>query len=90
MQTKDLVQKVAGITGVSQEVVKSVIDEAFDQIRLSVEDGEPFYKRGFGTFGVKMRKGVICHLKGMHNVKMPDKKRPFFKPCKEFVENCNE
>ena len=90
MQTKDLVQKVAGITGVSQEVVKSVIDEAFDQIRLSVEDGEPFYKRGFGTFGVKMRKGGTCNLNGMHNVKMPDKRKPYFKPGKEFVKGCNE
>ena len=89
MTTQELVKKVADTTGVNHEVVKAVVDEAFDQIRLSVEEGEPFYKRGFGTFSIKLRKGGICNLNRKAE-KMPDKKKPFFKPCKEFVENCNE
>ena len=88
MDKQELVDKVARRTGVSREVVKNIINEAFDQIKEALANGEPFYNRGFGTFEVKVRKGGVCNLHG-EQVKNPDRRKPFYKPSKEWVKELN-
>ena len=89
MDKMELVNKVAARTGVERDVTKTIIDEAFDQIKDCLTNGEPFFRRGFGTFEVKLRRGGVNNLHG-ENKKNPDKRKPFFIPSREWVKELNE
>ena len=48
----DLVERVAGSTGVPKSQVSAVVDNVLAEVRASLEAGEAVTLRGFGTFRV--------------------------------------
>ncbi len=55
MNTAELVQQVAGRTGMNQEGVKKVLDATFAAIADAAQAGEPVAVSGFGQFKIQDR-----------------------------------
>ena len=53
MNRRELIQEVAGRTGVTQDIVKQCLYSAIDVMQGALEEGEKITFRKFGTFYVK-------------------------------------
>ncbi len=53
----DLVESVYLNTKVERQQIQLVVDNLFEQIKMSLEDGKTIELRGFGTFEKRLRKG---------------------------------
>lgn len=83
MTKQDLSNIVARRTGIFADVCKSIIEEAFDQISVSLAEGENYYHRGFGTFAVVDRKAKTArNLSTGEKIYLPPCKAPKFIPSK--------
>lgn len=87
MTKQELSSKIAKRIGIEATAVKSILDEAADQIIKAMMQGENYYQRGFGTFAVITRKAKTGRniTKGT-SVHIPEHKCPKFKPCKDFKD----
>lgn len=87
MRKQDLVRKVSENTGISQVIVKAIINSFLEEILLSLEKGERIELRKFGVFKVTYRKGrEMIHPRFKKKIIIPGKRRPFFKPGKIMKE----
>jgi nucleoid DNA-binding protein len=89
MTKRDLVVRISGETGLTQEQVLDVIQKTLDYISDSVAQGKTVELRNFGVFEVKIRKSRIGR-----NPNRPEKDVPIpsravvkFKPGKEMRES---
>jgi nucleoid DNA-binding protein len=89
MTKRDLVVRISGETGLTQEQVLDVIQKTLDYISDSVAEGKTVELRNFGVFEVKIRKSRIGR-----NPNRPEKDVPIparavvkFKPGKEMRES---
>ncbi len=57
MNKDELVTTVAERTGMTKTEVRKTVDEVFGVISAALSKGEKFQYIGFGSFGVKTRKG---------------------------------
>jgi len=73
--------------GLSRKEVAVVISGFIDKLRESIEklgEDDRIELRGFGTFGIKKRKARVArNPKTGEEVRVPDRKTPFFKPGRE-------
>ena len=85
MTKADLVESVAGKTGLTKTDVAVVVDNFLDAIKSALEGGNNIEIRGFGTFKVKLRKARKArNPRTGEEVPVPDRKVPVFKPSNEF------
>ncbi len=85
MTKADLVETVAGKTGLTKTDVAAVVDNFLDAIKDALESGNNIEIRGFGTFKVKVRKARKArNPRTGDEVPVPDRKVPVFKPSNEF------
>ena len=85
MTKADLVEHVAGKTGLTKTDVAVVVDGFLDAIKGALESGKNIEIRGFGTFKVKVRKARKArNPRTGDEVPVPDRKVPVFKPSNEF------
>lgn len=87
MTKADIVNEIYEKTGISREDVMSIVEGYMEVVKGSLSKGENVYLRGFGTFGLKLRKQKIArNISAKTSVVVPEHNIPSFKPCKEFVE----
>lgn len=87
MTKADIVNEIYEKTGISREDVMSIVEGYMEVVKNSLSKGENVYLRGFGTFGLKLRKQKIArNISAKTSVVVPEHNIPSFKPCKEFVE----
>lgn len=87
MRKADVITKIAETTGVPKVDVLVAVEQFFKEVKLSLENGENVYVRGFGSFIVKHRAAKIGrNIKSNVSINIPAHKIPAFKPAKEFVE----
>ncbi len=76
--------------GMSRKEVGVVIAKFIDKLRESIENlnqNDRIELRGFGTFGIKKRKARIArNPKTGEEVKVPERKSPFFKAGREMKQ----
>ncbi|WP_407400929.1 HU family DNA-binding protein [Treponema sp.] len=53
----DLVEAVYKTTECEKQIVQKVVDELFEQMKISMSEGNTIELRGFGTFELRLRKG---------------------------------
>ncbi|SRR5690554_2081456 len=83
----DLVNKVAGQSDHSKQVVKSIIDSALNEIIGSLESGSKVQLTGFGTFEIRKRKERSGVKPGTtEKITIPASNYPAFKPGKGLKE----
>ncbi|HEX7002612.1 MAG TPA: HU family DNA-binding protein [Trueperaceae bacterium] len=79
----DLVDQIAGETGMSKKDVKAVIDGMLGRVTTNLKKGEKVQLTGFGTFEVRERKARSGVKPGTTDrIEIPASKYPAFKPGK--------
>lgn len=79
----DLVDQIAGETGMSKKDVKAVIDGMLGRVTTNLKRGEKVQLTGFGTFEVRERKARSGVKPGTTDrIEIPASKYPAFKPGK--------
>ena len=85
MTKADLVEEVAGKTGLTRTDVGVVVEAFLEAVKKSLEGGHNIEIRGFGTFKIKQRKARKArNPRSGEEVPVPDRKVPVFKPSNEF------
>ena len=82
----DIVNEVAQATGIEKISVAAVLDAALESIKKSVNNSEPVYLRGFGSFIIKHRaEKTARNITKEVTITSPAHDIPAFKPSKAFV-----
>lgn len=91
MRKADIVGSIAEKTGIPKVDILVALETFFKEVKSSLEEGEPVYVRGFGSFILKKRAAKIGrNIKKNIAVEIPEHFIPAFKPAKEFVQAVKE
>lgn len=87
MTKAEIVNEIAGQTGIDKEDVLKVVEGFMAQVKTSLSANENVYLRGFGSFIVKERKQKVArNISKNITITIPAHNIPSFKPAKTFVE----
>jgi len=87
---KDLVDRIAESTGTKRTLVKTVVQEFFDEIISELAKGNRLEFRDFGVFETKTRPARIAqNPKTLEKVEVPAKRRVVFKAGRLMKEGVN-
>jgi len=87
MTKAEIINNIAGKTGVSRADVSVVVEAVMEEIRNSLINKENVYLRGFGTFEVKHRaQKTARNISKNTTLIIEAHDIPGFKPSKSFVE----
>ena len=91
MTKADLVDIVAGKTGLTKRDVAQVVEALLEAIKASLAEHKHIEIREFGTFKVKKRKASMKYnpRDRSQKVVVPEKMVPVFKPSKFLKERVN-
>jgi len=87
MNKRELIEEVAGKTGLTKKDTGNVIDALTDTVKKVLSKGEKVTLVGFGTFQViekKARRGINPRTR--ETIRIPAKKVPKFRAGKELRE----
>ncbi|MFH1278719.1 MAG: HU family DNA-binding protein [Candidatus Eisenbacteria bacterium] len=91
MTKADLVEQIAGSTGLTKKDTAEAVDEFLKAIKGALRDGKHIEIRGFGTFKVKERKARTARNPRTGDpVPLPARKVPVFKVSKELKTRINQ
>jgi integration host factor subunit beta len=91
MTKAELVEEVAGKTGLPKKQAEIIVNTVFESIVDSLKGGEKIELRGFGSFRIRRRDSRIGrNPKTGEKVRVPSKRIPYFKPGKELRELLND
>lgn len=86
MRKADVVSNIADKTGIAKVDVLVALEAFFKEVKSSLNEGEPVFVRGFGSFILKRRAAKIGrNIKKNVAVEIPEHFIPAFKPAKEFM-----
>jgi integration host factor subunit beta len=81
----DIVDKISHEVNIQKKDIAFVVDSFFEIIKNRLSSGESVELRGFGTFGLKVRKGRKArNPRSGEAVSVADRVVIIFKPGKEF------
>ena len=84
MTKADLVDQIAGTTGISRQHTGIIVDQLLDAVCRALSEGRHLEIRGFGTFKVRERRARRArNPRSGDEVMVPAKLVPVFKPSKE-------
>lgn len=87
MTKAELVTSICARTGISREMALDALEATMASIKESILKGEDVTLRGFGTFGVKVRKEKVArNITKNTTVIVPAHKAVAFKPAATFEE----
>ena len=87
MTKADIVEKIAGQTGLTKVETKAVVEGVFTSIKDALAAGDRIELRGFGVFTVKSRKSRLARNPRTGAPVAPDKRYvPASKTSPEFQE----
>ncbi|MEA4882248.1 MAG: HU family DNA-binding protein [Clostridia bacterium] len=88
MTKSDLVDAIAGKTGLTKKDSGKAVDAVFDTIKEELKSGEKVQLVGFGSFEVKAREARVGrNPKTMEEIRIPARKVPVFRAGKELKES---
>lgn len=86
MTKAEIVASIAKKTGLDNEAVLTVVEQFMVCVKDSLQDGEPVYLRGFGSFIIKTRaRKTARNISQDKSIIIPEHNIPAFKPAKSFV-----
>lgn len=87
MTKADIVAEISDKTGIEKVAVQATVEEFMKSVRASLENGEPVYLRGFGSFITKKRaRKTGRNISKNTAIIIPEHFIPAFKPSKSFAE----
>jgi len=88
---KDLVEKVASRTGLTQVDTKIVIERFLGAVGSALEQGNNVEIRGFGRFKIKERKARIARNPRTNEpVEVKNGRKPVFEAARELTKSVND
>lgn len=85
MTKAEVIAAIAAKTGIDKEKTEAIVEGFFKAIKMSLENHEDVFVRGFGTFLVKKRAAKIGrNIKKNTTVQIPESYIPAFRPGDEF------
>ena len=86
MTKAEIVASIAKKTGLDNEAVLTVVEQCMVSVKDSLQEGEPVYLRGFGSFIIKTRaRKTARNISQDKSIIIPEHNIPAFKPAKSFV-----
>ena len=86
MTKAEIVASIAKKTGLDNEAVLTVVEQFMVSVKDSLQEGEPVYLRGFGSFIIKTRaRKTARNISQDKAIIIPEHNIPAFKPAKSFV-----
>ena len=86
MTKAEIVASIAKKTGLDNEAVLTVVEQCMNSVKDSLQEGEPVYLRGFGSFIIKTRaRKTARNISQDKSIIIPEHNIPAFKPAKSFV-----
>ena len=86
MTKAEIVASIAKKTGIDNEAVLTVVEQFMVSVKDSLQEGEPVYLRGFGSFIIKTRaRKTARNISQDKSIIIPEHNIPAFKPAKSFV-----
>ena len=86
MNKAQIVASIAKKTGLDNEAVLTVVEQFMVSVKDSLQEGEPVYLRGFGSFIIKTRaRKTARNISQDKSIIIPEHNIPAFKPAKTFV-----
>ena len=86
MTKAEIVASIAKKTGLDNEAVLTVVEQFMVSVKDSLQEGEPVYLRGFGSFIIKHRaEKTARNITKEVTITIPAHDIPAFKPSKAFV-----
>ena len=87
---KDLIDRIAESTGATRTLVKTVVQDFFDEIIAELGKGNRLEFRDFGVFDTKTTSARTAqNPKTLEKVEVPAKRRVVFKPGRSMREGVN-
>ncbi|MCG3166839.1 MAG: DNA-binding protein HU [Bacteroidia bacterium] len=87
MTKAEIVNEIAGKTGIEKAQVQTVVEAFMKSVRTSMTNGTNVYLRGFGSFIVKKRAQKTGRIISKNTtVIIPEHFIPAFKPAKTFAD----
>jgi DNA-binding protein HU-beta len=87
MTKAELVGLIAKRTGIERQVVLTAVEAFMEEVKVSLEKGEPVHLRGFGSFLVKHRAQKTGRILANNTtIIIPEHDVPAFKPADTFVD----
>ena len=92
MTKADIINEIAGKTGIGKKDVSAVVEAFMDTIKDSLlERKQNVYLRGFGSFIIKHRaEKTARNISRNTTITIPAHNFPAFKPAKSFVEKMKD
>jgi len=91
MTKAELVEMIAGKTGVSKKDTGIVVNLILENIGKALVGGDKVELRGFGSFKVKNRRARLArNPRTGEAVQVPSKQVPYFKASNELKSKLNE
>ena len=91
MRKVDVINKIAGETGIPKVDVLVTLETFFQTVKDTVSNGENIHIRGFGSFMVKTKAQKYGRdIRRNTTILIPERKVPSFKPSNQFVERVIE
>lgn len=88
MTKADLVTRISEKLGIEKGDIQATVECFMEEVKLSLENGENVYLRGFGSFIIKTRaEKTGRNISQNTTLKIPAHNIPAFKPAKVFVES---
>ena len=86
MTKAEIVASIAKKTGLDNEAVLTVVEQFMVSVKDSLQEGEPVYLRGFGSFIIKTRaRKTARNISQDKSIIIPEHNIPAFQPAKSFV-----
>ncbi len=87
MTKAELVSIITKRTGVERNAVQVTVEAFMEEVKASLEKGEPVHLRGFGSFVVKRRAQKTGRILSRNTtIIIPAHDVPAFKPADVFVD----
>ena len=91
MTKAEVIAEITDKTGIDRGDVTATIENFFEVVKDSMEEGESIYIRGFGSFVNKKRaKKVARNISKNTAIIIDEHYVPSFKPSKQFVKQVKD
>jgi len=88
---KNLIDRIAERTGAQQNLVKTVLQQLFDEVIAQLAQGNRIELRDFGVFDTKTTPARTAqNPRTLAKVRVPAKRRAVFKPSRLLKQQLND
>lgn len=91
MTKSELVKRISSSTGIDYATALAVVEAFMAEVKSSLENKDPVFLRGFGSFILKHRaEKTARNISKNITIIVPEHDIPAFKPAREFIDSISK